>query len=185
VSWGNTSNIKPQAPVAAALPRFGAPREKHQVSNTNSRPERALKIGAWISSGVWCLVFGVSALLLTSCSPDTRKSPLTNLTCYPSEIHLNSVKAQQAIVLQAIYADGVTRDVTGRAKLSLLDTKIARITQGILTPLADGKTELRMMFGGRSVSVPIFVTNATLVQAVSFRQDVMPIFTKAGCNAGS
>ncbi|PWU13398.1 MAG: cell surface protein [Verrucomicrobia bacterium] len=131
------------------------------------------------------LVFGVLAFLLTSCSSDDRKAPVSDLTCYPAEIHLNSAKARQAIVVEATYADGVTRDVTARVKPSLANPKIARISQGIITPLTNGATELRLKFAGRSLSVPLSVTNSSFLPPVSFQHDVMPVFTKAGCNAGA
>ena len=41
-----------------------------------------------------------------------------------------------------------------------------------------------MKFRGRSVVVPVTVARAATEDPVSFTRDVMPVFTKAGCNAG-
>jgi hypothetical protein len=49
----------------------------------------------------------------------------------------------------------------------------------------DGATELSVEFGGRKVVVPVKVEKANVQPAISFKRDVMPVFTKAGCNAGA
>ncbi|SPE51578.1 conserved exported hypothetical protein [Verrucomicrobia bacterium] len=108
-----------------------------------------------------------------------------DLKCYPPEINLSTSSSRQALVLQAAYADGLTRDVTLHANLTLLDSKIARLEKAALYPLADGRTELRAEFGGKEVCVPITVSNATVTPPISFKRDVMPVFMKAGCNTGS
>jgi hypothetical protein len=51
--------------------------------------------------------------------------------------------------------------------------------------LADGQTDLRVSYKGRKLSVPLVVSNATNQPPISFKVDVMPVFMKAGCNAGS
>jgi hypothetical protein len=58
-------------------------------------------------------------------------------------------------------------------------------SQRIVLPRSDGRTELRVSFAGRSLAVPVVVTNAASQPAISFKLDVMPVFMKAGCNAGS
>jgi hypothetical protein len=114
------------------------------------------------------------------------KSPaLTDLQAYPPEIYLSSVAARQPLVVQATYSDGTTRDVTLQASCKLAAEKIARFDHALLTPLGDGKTELRVRFKGRSLSIPITVSNSSVQPSISFTLDVMPVFMKAGCNAGS
>jgi hypothetical protein len=174
--------------------------------------------------------------LLLGCSPEKPVAPLTELKAYPPEINLSAPNARQRIVLQATYADGVTRDVTSQARFALVNEGLARLDCEDLTirrvgersskpgsiasspcslgsiqdqasprflfPLADGRTELRVSFSDRALTVPIVLTNilarpaqhgtnapgsgSPLAQpAISFKLDVMPVFMKAGCNAGS
>src|SRR5207247_2421519 len=92
---------------------------------------------------------------------------------------------RQRLVVQATYSDGITRDVTDQATYKLVNPKLARLDRFIAAPLADGKTELRVTFKGRSLTVPVTVSNTTLQPPISFKLDVMPVFMKAGCNAGS
>ncbi len=127
----------------------------------------------------------VAFLFVAGCSQDARKAPLSDLQCYPSQITLTSAKARQPLVVQATYADGVTRDVTPKAKFTLANPRLANLTHAVLSPLSEGRTELRVAFAGRSLVVPVSVTGATVQPPLSFRHEVMPVFTKAGCNAGA
>jgi len=138
-------------------------------------PLRSLAFGFWIFSGVWILVFGASS---------APAAPLTDLTVSPSEIRLSTKADRQSLVVQATYADGVTRDVTDKARFTLGDKSFARIEGATLHPLAEGKTELMVKFDGRVLKVPVFVEQAKTARAISFKLDVIPALTKAGCNSG-
>jgi hypothetical protein len=136
-------------------------------------------------AGALPAVIVLVCLGLTGCSSDDRKVKVSELQCYPPEIKLNSAKARQQLVVQAVYADGVTADVTARAKFALGNARYAQVANGVVSPVADGETELRVTFGGRSQIVPLSVSGATSDRPISFKLDVMPVFTKAGCNTGA
>jgi hypothetical protein len=110
---------------------------------------------------------------------------LTELTVHPPAVRLATKHARQSLVVQATYADGVTRDVTDKAKLSLADKVTARIDGATLHPLADGGTELTVRFEGHTLKVPVVVEQAKTARATSFKLDVIPALTKAGCNSGA
>ncbi|HEV2392871.1 MAG TPA: DUF1549 and DUF1553 domain-containing protein [Verrucomicrobiae bacterium] len=120
--------------------------------------------------------------LPVSASPS---APASDIKVYPPVIQLVSASARQQVDVQANYADGITRDVTSQAALSSGNEGIARIEKTTLIPAGDGRTDLRVVFDGRTVVVPVTVSNALVRAAVSFKLDVMPVFTKAGCNAGA
>ena len=126
---------------------------------------------------LWSLVFGAWSL---SAAP-----ALTDLQCYPTNITLSSAKSTQRLVVQATYADGITRDITAEASLNLANPKIVRLGQANLYPLTNGQTELRVSYKGRKLSIPVTVAGASNQPPISFKLDVMPVFMKAGCNAGS
>jgi hypothetical protein len=120
-------------------------------------------------------------LALTSCT----EKPVSDLQCYPPAINLNGAQARQRVVVQASYGDGVTCDVTREARCTITDRRFARFTQGAVVPLTDGKTELQVTYNGRTLTVPVTVTDSATQRPISFKLDVMPVFTKAGCNQGS
>src|SRR6516164_8408324 len=149
----------------------------------------ATQFGVWFLDLLCPESFRGSSLdlgaLLTSCSVDEHRAPLAEIQCYPPEIKLIGAKARQGIVVQATYSDGTTRDVTYDARCRLADPRLARLEGLMLAPRADGLTRLLVTFAGRTLAVPVVVSNAVAQCPISFKLDVMPVFMKAGCNAGS
>jgi hypothetical protein len=119
---------------------------------------------------------------------DAAKAPkktLAKLDVYPSKLSLSSAADVQGFVAQATWDDGTTSDVTSAVSCTLADPTRAKLDGGKVAPLADGSTELKVCFESATVAVPIEVTHATETRPVSFRLDVVPVFTKSGCNTGS
>jgi hypothetical protein len=146
--------------------------------------------------GFACLVwlFGASALSAgESRLPDLPaqvfvvedREPLTGLEVFPAEIQLTTARDRQSIVVQATYADGITRDVTSEASLILADSKLVKRSGSVFYPAADGATTLSVSFGAKSIVVPVKVVQSSVQPPLSFRLDVMPVFMRAGCNTGS
>jgi hypothetical protein len=131
----------------------------------------------------WSLVLGSWSFLNESTFASAPS--LVDLQCYPTNVTLSSARSSQRLVIQATYADGITGDVTSQATFKLTNPKIVRLDQANLSPLTDGQTALCVSFKGRGLSIPISVSNSTNQPPISFKLDVMPVFMKAGCNAGS
>ena len=71
---------------------------------------------------------------------------------FPPEINLTTARDRQSIVVQATYADGITRDVTGGGHASRRPIPAwCGATGRRSTPAADGATTLAVAFGGQSV----------------------------------
>jgi len=125
------------------------------------------------------------ALVLALPTLTCAQSPVASLAVFPPEINLETSRDRQSIVVQATYADGITRDVTAEAKVVLGNPSLAKLNGNVLTPSADGNTDLRVDFGGKNVVAPVKVVAAVAERAISFKLDVMPIFMRTGCNTGS
>ena len=121
---------------------------------------------------------GLNVLSFTGPAP-------TELHVYPTNVSLTTKGDRQSVVVQAIYEDGLTRDVTSDASFALANKSLAKIEKGILSPLADGKTDLQIKYGGKEVTLPVSVEQAKVERPISFNLDVMPVFMKAGCNSGA
>jgi hypothetical protein len=111
--------------------------------------------------------------------------PVTKVEVFPQGIHLSSARDRQSFVVQAALTDGTTRDVTAESKITLANPALVKLNQNVVTPAADGVTEMTVEFGGQVVKVPLHVKDAAIDPAISFKLDVMPVFAKAGCNTGS
>ncbi|MFO0925821.1 MAG: DUF1549 domain-containing protein [Gemmataceae bacterium] len=110
---------------------------------------------------------------------------LTGIEVFPADVNLLTARGRQTFVVQASYADGITRDVTAQAKTAIANPAVAKLVGTVVSPVADGQTELTIEFGGKKATVPVKVKDAKADRPISFKLDVMPIFMRAGCNSGS
>lgn len=125
--------------------------------------------------------------LLAACATTCLASAaeLQRLAVFPPQINLTTAQDRQLIVVQALFADGLTRDVAAEAQYTVARPDLVRQQGQTFYPLADGTTELTVAYGGQTVVVPVKVERAAETRPISFKLDVMPVFMKAGCNSGS
>ena len=57
---------------------------------------------------------------------------------YPPQVQLDSARDRQRLIVQAVYADGRTADVTAAAAFTPSDARLVAIDTNSLRPLADG-----------------------------------------------
>ena len=128
----------------------------------------------------------VSGLLLAcTLSAVAEDAELVSINVYPNDIKLTTQRDYQSMIVQAVFSNGLTRDVTSESKFAIADPKLAELGQARLTPKADGQTELTVSFGGKTIKAPVLVEQVAKDRPISFRLDVMPVFMKANCNTGS
>ncbi len=77
-------------------------------------------------------------------------------------------------------------DLTRDAKYSIAPADLAKISaSGFVTPLKEGQgTVTAKLADGRSVSLPIKIINMGSEYPVHFNEQIVPIFSKYGCNTG-
>ena len=108
----------------------------------------------------------------------------TELTVYPGEILLDNKRDYQKITVQAFHDDGTTKNVLTEAEVKIANPELCKFENGKFIPLKDGKTEASVTFNGKVKTIKLEVKNSEVDKVVSFNLDIMPIFTKAGCNSG-
>ena len=178
--------VQVPSPAAQAIPSIPVGEPPALPTTKRRFPIKPLALAATVALlavGGWFLLKGKSSgigLLGMVGGP-----PPAEVKVFPPEINLSTKDDRQSIVVQALYADGLTRDVTAGASFSFADKSFARLEKGVLVPMADGKTELTVKYAGKSVALPVTVTEAKVERPISFKLDVMPVFMKAGCNAGA
>jgi hypothetical protein len=102
------------------------------------------------------------------------------VTVTPPAVTLDSPEASQQLLVTLAAGDG-----TRAAKYEVANPAVAAVdATGLVTPKAEGKTEVVVRHGADTVRVPVEVTGLTNPRPVSFEQDVIPILTKATCNGG-
>ncbi|MEM9020774.1 MAG: DUF1549 and DUF1553 domain-containing protein [Planctomycetota bacterium] len=154
---------------------------------------------AWVARLLPALLLlaGAGALLWTNLPADADPAPTPRparanapavpagqIEVFPKRIELSTREDEQAVVVRVRWADGVTEDLTRRAKYSVANPSIATVKHGVLRPSTDGETQLIVEHAGQRVTIPVTVEHATKGRPISFRLDVLPVFAKAGCNSG-
>ena len=72
-----------------------------------------------------------------------------------------------------------------RCEVQVADDKIAEVqTSGRVIPLANGSTTITATFAGKTVSIPVKVELVGENLPINFANQIVPIFTKLGCNSG-
>ena len=136
--------------------------------------------------GVCIAVLGAMRLAVDPAQAESIPSAeIAELKVFPPSVNLNTNADHQSIVVQAVFANELTRDVTTDARITPSNSDLVRQDANTLFPKADGQSEITVEYGGRNVKVPLVVRDAAADRPISFRLDVMPVFAKAGCNTGS
>ncbi|MFN9753128.1 MAG: DUF1549 domain-containing protein [Planctomycetota bacterium] len=117
-------------------------------------------------------------------APAVSPTP-TGIAVYPDSIQLATIRDSQSLVVQLQWSNGVTSDATTAAAFQIADPAITRVEGATFFPLADGTTKVSVAVQGFTIEVPVTVSQATADPPISFANDVMPVFSKAGCNTGS
>ena len=124
-------------------------------------------------------------LMVVVFSGSAWASESPSLRIYPPEIRLGSPESSEQILVLATSSDGRFTDVTRQAKFQCEVAGVVDVTpRGRVIPLRDGQTQLQVQWGDQTASVAVEVSHFASPMPVSFRRDVVPILSKAGCNAG-
>jgi hypothetical protein len=107
------------------------------------------------------------------------------LTVMPPSAELSTIESRQQL-LAAAKAGGFDEDVTAKVAWSSSNPKVAAVdASGVVKPLADGEAVITAALNGQSASAKVRVKNAAAGFTWSFRNHVMPVLTKMGCNQGA
>src|SRR4051794_40124231 len=117
-------------------------------------------------------------------APAAIPADVTRLEILPGSFSLDGARAVQRLVVVGATKDGATRDLTDRVTFTLSNPKLARISGGAVSPLADGEARLVARMGSlSSAPAALTVTNSKTTASTEFVNDVMPILAKTGCNS--
>ena len=104
---------------------------------------------------------------------------------HPAKIELANPYAAAQVLLSGRLDDGDFVDVTREAKFDDAGGLVAIDARGRVRPKRDGEGTLHATFGGRDVAIPVAVRGADGAYEPSFCNDVIPVMSRLGCNAGT
>ncbi len=108
----------------------------------------------------------------------------SQLLVEPTPLSLRGDNRRQQVLVTRSEVTGRLVDSTRQATLTTANERIARVEGTVVVGVADGETELIVSLGERVVRVPIKVSDSQKHQPVHFANDIVPLFSKLGCNSG-
>ena len=103
----------------------------------------------------------------------------------PHQIELRHPESSQQVVVGTKSSDERSLDLTRLVEFSFTNPEVASIDdRGLVKPLSDGETELRIRHDGQEQLLPVVVTAWQQIDSPSFYHDIIPVLSKAGCNSG-
>ncbi|MED6335427.1 MAG: DUF1553 domain-containing protein [Planctomycetota bacterium] len=106
------------------------------------------------------------------------------IDAHPERIVLDRRFEYAQLLLTGTTADGSRVDITRDINLAEQSELVEVSPRGIVRALTDGTGELRFSLEDQTIIVPVEVSGQADPYEASFLADVMPILSKAGCNAG-
>ena len=104
----------------------------------------------------------------------------------PADSALVGRRATRQLIATAAYPDGALRDLTRHLQWTSLNPEIARVdARGQVTPVADGTATIVAAGGSVEARTTVKVEAFAAPSPVSFRRDVVPALSQAGCNMGA
>jgi hypothetical protein len=124
-------------------------------------------------------------LLLTACLGRAAGEPsVVAVKADPAAIRLQGPIASYSILVDGETADGQALDLTRDAHFESADPKVAVVTEsGRVRGVADGSTTVAVTAAGRRLSVSVTVAGAGEPRRFNFENDVIPLFSRFGCNS--
>jgi len=177
------------------------PNPKRNKRSTLPAQRSSLEFRAWSFFGHLSLVICHSFLFASvratadiSTGPDQTGKPVALQfqplpaadKATPPVLHLRGKDARQQLLVTAKLDSGAVRDYTRRVRYSVSPAGVVQIDKaGRITPLADGTATVTANGeDGLTATLGIAVERFAEIKPINFANQIVPIFTKAGCNAG-
>lgn len=126
-----------------------------------------------------------AALASVLAAPAVAEPKLAGVAVQPPKLAIRGADDAPQLVVTGTVSAAKVVDLTGSAAYSVSDPKIARVAaDGRVYPLANGTAEVTVSAGGHAVKVPLTVTSMEAPLPINFANQIEPVLTKLGCNAG-
>jgi hypothetical protein len=110
---------------------------------------------------------------------------LTKIEILPSSISIMGPRYNQRLLVEGTFADGHQEELTPQVTLAVSNPKVAMVDKDDVTlPQGDGQATITATFRGHRAMATVNVKDFEAATTWSFRNDVLPVMTKMGCNSG-
>lgn len=126
----------------------------------------------------------VAAALIFGVAPGAFAAGFERVTVTPESVTLRGPHARQQIVVTGWKGDRAT-DLTRDSRFESESPEVVTVTaSGLLEPFGDGEGIVGVLAGEYTLSLRVRVVDRGVRPSVTLEDDVLPIFTRTGCNSG-
>ena len=109
-----------------------------------------------------------------------------DFTIIPDEFTLSTPESVQHLLLQQVVDDDFAAQLVEGVEWTSSNKDVARVsTSGIVRPVADGQATITAVSDDLTASAQVTVSGQEAEFAWSFRNHVLPVLAKSGCNSGA
>jgi hypothetical protein len=113
-------------------------------------------------------------------------SSAADLKILPADIPLTGPHAGQRLLVVSADGASVSADLTGKVKLTSSNPAVAKVDEeGTVRAVGDGEAVITTRDGARTATATVRVRGVTAPHTWSFRNHVIPVLTRLGCNSGA
>lgn len=119
-------------------------------------------------------------ILACACGFGTAPLLAAELQVFPARVELSDAHARRQLVVTLDQSD-VTRQVTYTSN----HPEIVRVdARGFVTPVAAGAAEITVRYQTQESRIPIQIANLDTSRPIDFSNEIEPLLSRFGCNAG-
>ncbi len=123
-----------------------------------------------------------SLLSLMCCAGAAR----ADIRILPDVVALSTSESSQTLIVQSRAGDEFTQQVSQEISWSSGDPAIATVSEeGLVSPVSNGHVIVTATVGDQQATATVVVSNVDQPFAWSYRNHVLPVLTKLGCNSGA
>src|SRR6185503_2592424 len=103
----------------------------------------------------------------------------------PEKTALTGPSARQQLIVERVVEKQFVRQITHGIQFTSSNTNVARVENGTVIPVSNGKALVRAKAGRDSARAEILVAGMERPADWSFRNHVQPVLAKFGCSSGA
>ena len=110
----------------------------------------------------------------------------SSIEVFPKKAHFRYLDDRQKFGVQIVLPDGSTQDVTSEVQWQADELPLS-LDETSFGPVASANPQQGRLLGrwkNRSIEVPFEIQTDDLQRELTFRNDILPVLTKTGCNTG-
>jgi hypothetical protein len=128
----------------------------------------------------------VGAIPAGAAADPAPAAPVGTVTVHPTALDLRHPRQPHSLQVLGETVDGYTLDLRDQARFASADPRIAVVDErGWVRPTGNGETHVTVTIAGRTLTVAVKSTVSPTEALTSFRHEVMPVLSRAGCNQGA